>query len=68
MNLKIISLNVNSFVREERKHLLNNFIANKPAEIYLLQETKLKSLSRISTPALASSLRTTDLAAVGLLS
>lgn len=41
MTLRIVSLNVNSLVRVERRFLLKNFLANNLADIYLLQETKL---------------------------
>lgn len=41
--IRIISLNVNSIVGRGKRLLLENFIGENPAEIYLIQETKLKS-------------------------
>lgn len=41
MILRLVSLNVNSIVRSDRKLLLNNFLTNNRADIFLLQETKL---------------------------
>lgn len=40
MELRIISLNVNSIVEHRRRVLLNDFITKNPAHIYCIQETK----------------------------
>lgn len=50
MPLKIISLNVASIVRVGRRTLLNDFINNNPADIYLLQETHLDNKSKLFFP------------------
>lgn len=40
MEIKIISLNVNSLIEYRRKYLLNEFITNNPVHVYCIQETK----------------------------
>lgn len=40
MELKIVSINVNSIVEYRRKYMLNEFITMNPAHIYCVQETK----------------------------
>lgn len=48
--IRIISLNVNSIVGRGKRLLLENFIGENPAEIYLIQETKLKSNYKFRIP------------------
>lgn len=50
MPIKIISLNVDSIVCAARRTLLNEFINDNDADIYLLQETKLDNRVKLFFP------------------
>lgn len=50
MPLEVISLNVDSIVTVGRRTLLSDFIHQNPADIYLLQETKLDSRVKLFYP------------------
>lgn len=54
MDLKLISLNVNSIVEHRRKFLLGDFITENPAHIYLIQETKFGPFHSYSHPSFSS--------------
>lgn len=47
MDLKIVSLNVNSLVDSSRKLLLGDFMRDNPAPIYCVQETKLREIHKL---------------------
>lgn len=54
MELRIISINVNSIVNYGRKYLLNEFITRNPAHIYFVQETKFGEKHQFSFPSFAT--------------
>lgn len=54
MDLRLISLNVNSIVAYRRKYLLNDFISKNPAHIYFLQETKFGPNHSYSHPSFST--------------
>lgn len=54
MDLRLISLNVNSIVNYGRKYMLNEFIARNPAHIYFVQETKFGPRHSYSFPSFSS--------------
>lgn len=45
--LKMVSINVNSIVSNERRYNLINFIKNKKIDIAMINETKLKDKHKI---------------------
>lgn len=54
MDLRIISLNVNSIVEYRHKFLLENFIAKNHAHVYLLQETKFGPSHNFTFPSFST--------------
>lgn len=50
MPLEVISLNVDSIVTVSRRALFTEFIRQNPADIYLIQETKLDSRIKLFFP------------------
>lgn len=50
MPLEVISLNVDSIVANSRRTLLSDFVRQNPADVYLLQETKLDSRIKLFFP------------------
>lgn len=67
MDIKVISLNVNSIVSYGRRYLLNEFITRNPAHVYMIQETKFGKSHKYSFPQYSSFLATRAIGTGGAL-